>query len=204
MKKPWFTLIEILFVLIIIGITFLMGRPFFDLKNKDIFYGQNCLESLYGDISTFANNAITSKWIRTGGQVVYPSQYHILIKPSTNSIILSYTSGSSVYTASLLALTGQLPWAYYCKKSNYLMTLSGGNDLKISINKSLAQDQNFQSFILSWGNFTGSIELRQKSIPAGSPDKLIGTITVDTRTQSIQRKICLNISPQWDCLERNK
>jgi hypothetical protein len=41
------------------------GKNFFTIKNKDIFYGQNCVESLYGEMSSFANNAMTSKGINT-------------------------------------------------------------------------------------------------------------------------------------------
>jgi hypothetical protein len=73
------------------------------------------------------------------------------------------------------------------------MSLSGKN-LQVTINKGITQDQNMQSFILSGRNFTGEIELRQKNIKTNEPDKLIGIFTIDTRTQSIQRKICLNIA----------
>lgn len=83
-----------------------MGKSFFTIEKKDIFYGQNCLESLYGDISTFANNAVTSKGINISGQTLFPLKYHILIQTNTNSILLKYTSGDNlVYTASVLALT---------------------------------------------------------------------------------------------------
>lgn len=181
-----------------------MGKSFFTIEKKDIFYGQNCLESLYGDISTFANNAVTSKGINISGQTLFPLKYHILIQTNTNSILLKYTSGDNlVYTASVLALTWALPPTYYCKKNTYTMYLSGGN-LTTTINKWLTQDQVFQSFTLSGGNFTGSIEFRQKSTTSTTADKLIWILSIDTRTQSIQRKICLNIATSWDCLERNK
>jgi hypothetical protein len=82
------------------------------------------------------------------------------------------------------------------------MYLSGTN-FQVTINKGLSQDQNFQSFSLSGKNFTGSIEFRQKNINSGS-GKLIWILSVDKRTQSIQRKICLRLSNKGDCLERNK
>ena len=162
-----------LLVLVLITIVLVSGKNFFNLKNKDIFYGQNCVESLYGDVSTFANNAVTSKGIFVSGQTIYPLKYHILIQPSANNIILKYTSGDNiVYTASVLALTGTLPSTYYCQKNTYTMRLSG-SDLQVTINKGLSQNGNFQSFILSGKNFTGSVEFRQRNIPSGIVDKLI-------------------------------
>ena len=182
-----------------------MSRNLFTIKNKDVYYGENCVESIYGNMANYATNAITSKGIISWGITLYPIQYRIDIQPSTNSIIFRYVSGDNlVYTSSILALTGNtMPGGYYCKTSNYTISLSW-KELDIRINKGLQQDNNLQSFILSWASFTGSIDFYQFSTTTSEPRKIIGTISVDTRTQIIQRRICLSLDTWGNCLERNK
>jgi hypothetical protein len=91
------------------------------------------------------------------------------------------------------ALTGNISSTYNCKTASYDMKLSWSN-LDIIISKWLA------SFTLSWtAGFTWSIDFMQCTTTFC---KQIGQLIVDTRTQSIQKSLCLTLSwsecTEWD------
>lgn len=65
MKKKGFSFLEILIVIMIVGILFVTFRSSFQIKNKDILYGQSCIETIYGEINNFLHAAISSKSVNS-------------------------------------------------------------------------------------------------------------------------------------------
>ena len=182
------------------SVLFFALRNSFQIKDKDVLYGQTCVEDVYGEIDTFVNAAIRSKSLQISGTTfAYPDKYFISLDKDTNSIQLRYQDTWGIITYRTLALTGNVSPSYYCQTSSYDIVLSGTN-LDVTINKGLAQDQNLQSFILSGaGGFTWSVDFMQCE---SSVCKQIGQLVVDTRTQSVQKKLCLtlsgNVCGEWD------
>jgi hypothetical protein len=116
-----------------------------------------------------------------------------------NTIELNYKEGSGwILPYNAFELTGTLSASYNCQTANYDIVLSWPN-LAVTINKGLAQNTNFQSFILSGWWFIWSVDVLQCK---RSVCKQIGQLIVDTRTQSIQKKLCLTLSgsecTEWD------
>jgi prepilin-type N-terminal cleavage/methylation domain-containing protein len=64
-KKKGFSLIELIIVMVVVGILFVALRSSFQVKNKEVFYGQACVESIYGQVNNFLYSAISSKAINS-------------------------------------------------------------------------------------------------------------------------------------------
>lgn len=196
-------MIEIILVVLILSILIFSFRNMFQIKNKDVAYGQTCVESLYGEIRNFVDAAKRSKGLNSWNVLVYPDQYNIFITPTTNTIQLQYIVNSLPYIYATRTLTGNTSAQRYCNTSSYDMVLSG-NDMTVYINKWLAANAQFQWFILSGaGGFTGLINILQ--CPTNQPIcKQLWQLSIDTRTQVIQKKLCLNINTGWLCDEWDK
>lgn len=203
MKRRWFTMIEIILVLLILSILFLSFKQLFQIKNKDVVYGQTCIENLYGKINNFAKSAIRSQSIYSWSVAYYPDTYKVEIIPSQNAIALSYIISWTTHIHQTYQLTGNVPTQRYCETNEYIIQLSG-NDEVLSINKWLGENNQLQSFWLSGSQHFGTsidIFLYTNNNPTG---KHIGTFIIDTRTQAIQKKLCLNIATWGNCLEWDK
>jgi prepilin-type N-terminal cleavage/methylation domain-containing protein len=59
--KKGFSFLELLIVMMIISILFVTFKSSFQIKNKDILYGQACIEHVYGEVNNFVYAAISSK-----------------------------------------------------------------------------------------------------------------------------------------------
>ena len=63
--KKGFSFLEMLIVIMIVGILFVVFRTSFQVKNKDVLYGQACIETIYGEVNNFLHAAISSKSINS-------------------------------------------------------------------------------------------------------------------------------------------
>lgn len=100
-----FTLLEVLIVIMIISVLFVAFRSSFQIKNKDLAYGQTCIETLYGQVNNFLHAGISSKSISSGTDAIFPDQYIITFKPSQQLIQLSYEKQGSGYIYSSMEIT---------------------------------------------------------------------------------------------------
>ena len=187
----------------ILSILFLSFKNIFQIKNKDVVYGQTCVEHLYGEINNFAKWAIRSQTLQSGTTSIYPSQYLIYMTPSQNTITLHYIASWTGTLYQSYQLTGNMPGDRYCQTSEYAIILSGSDNV-LTINKGLGTNAQHQSFRLSWaGQFslTTDIVLHNNN---GGIDKHIAQFLIDTRTQAIQKRTCLYVNTtggnceEWD------
>lgn len=196
-------MIEIILVVLILSILFFSFKNIFQIKNKDIIYGQTCIEHLYGEINNFAKSAIRSQNISSGTTNIYPDQYLIYMIPSQNTITLKYIASGTLSDYRTYQLSWAIPSERYCHTNEYTVIISW-SDTMLTINKWLGTNAQHQSFRLSTpGQFqlTTDILLQHTN---GGLYKQIGQFFIDTRTQAIQKRICLVINntgancEEWD------
>jgi prepilin-type N-terminal cleavage/methylation domain-containing protein len=130
-KKNWltsdtsgFTMIEIILVVLILSILFFSFRNIFQIKNKDIIYGQTCIEHLYGEINNFAKAGVRSQTLQSGGIQIFPDQYLIYMIPSQNTIALKYIISGTLSNYETYQLSGDIPSERYCHTSEYSVIMS--------------------------------------------------------------------------------
>ena len=74
-NNKWFSLIEIVFVLLILSILFVAFQNFFAFDDRDYIRSQWCVNTVYWQIKNFFDNASTGKWLYTWDQMYYPDKY---------------------------------------------------------------------------------------------------------------------------------
>ena len=201
MSKKWFTTIELLIVIILISVLLVTFSGIFQLKNKDNLYWQVCVNNLYGNISDFFFAGLTSKSIFSGSEKIFPSIYYVDFNIPDNEIILKYQNSGTIQNSRVYQLSWNISASYYCMTNSYQIILSWSSTT-IKINKWLSQDENLQTLTLSWSasDFTWEVNFMQCGND-NTPCKELWKIEMDTRTQNIKKKICLNINGSWSCQE---
>lgn len=209
-KKLWYTMIEMLLVVILVWILWIMFRNSFKPKNKDILYWEACVNNVYADISSFINNALTSKNILSWSERISPEKYFIIINPNDNTIKLEYqrTNSGTIYIYKQISLTWDMPSNYYCQNNSYTMILSW-NSTTVEINKWLIENSEFKSFLINNRNsFYEKIFLKLCPNKKWTIDynkcKEIWIYEIDISTQNIKKSTCLNTATWWNCLERTQ
>jgi len=198
-KKKWFSFLELLMVMMVVSILFVAFRSSFQVKNKDVFYGQACVESIYGEINNFLYAAISSKSINSWWTQIFPDVYNINFDVSNQSISLKYkTTGNPYYTYSDITISGQNN-IQYCNNNNSTLLLSW-DSYEITINKWLQENTTTKAFYLSGVSITGQNIFRWCD-GQGNECKNISYFLTDTRTITIQKHMCLHFDTTGDCLE---
>jgi len=206
MPKKAFTLIEIVIVIALIGILMISFKQIFQLKNKDVLYGQTCSNYIYGDLNNFINSAITNKALYSGNTQFFPNYYIISFSTEQNTINLNYQQNNGLTgTRKSLNLSGDIPSNYQCNKTEGIIKISGDNSI-ITIKKWLQQTENLPSFMLTqnWSMvFTGTIPIYACSI--NNKCKNISKINIDSRSKSLTNHNCLVFTweNKLECHERN-
>lgn len=209
-KKNWYTLIELLLVIIVVWILWVLFRNSFNPKNKDIMYWEACVNNIYSDISSFINNALTSKNILSWNKRISPKQYLIDINPNGNTISLKYkeSESSEMISYKQLNLTGDILSSYYCDTNAYTTILSWNHTI-LEINKWFKESLSLKNF-----NINNSNSLHEKIFLKLCPRnnntiqyekcKEVWLYKVDVSTQNIKRSTCLNTNSGWACDERTQ
>lgn len=186
--------------MMIVGILFVTFRSSFQVKNKDVLYGQACIETLYGQVNNFLHAGLSSKSLFTWTTAIFPDQYIVSFVPAQQLIQLKYTEQGSEYIYSSIALTGNT--IMYCSSNSYIIQLTW-ETYELHINKWLQENTALQFFYLSgtnsvstWGN-----EFLQCDINL-TWCKIMARFESDTRTISLKKQICLTFTGS-DCLERD-
>ncbi len=199
-RKKGFTMLEVLIVIMIVGILFVAFRSSFQIKNKDVLYGQACIETLYGQINNFVYAGLSSKVIFSGNVKHFPDQYIATFNPNIQNISLNYQENTTTSIYSSIDISG---WSNinYCRTSTYFMRMNGDN-YTLTINKWLAENQNLQSFFITGtsSQSTGGNTFWECNL-VGTWCKEMARFETDIRTISIKKYMCLSFSETWDCLE---
>jgi hypothetical protein len=107
------------------SVLFFTFSSIFQVKNNDMFYGQNCINNIYGNMNSFLDSATRGQSLQVSGNVtVYPDIYYIDIDKDTNTIQLNYQDSGAILTYNEFALTGNISSTYNCKTASYDMKLS--------------------------------------------------------------------------------
>ncbi len=195
--KKWFTMIEILVVIVILWV--LMGtlKNVFKPSNKDTLYGQICINRIYWDINNYLNAWVTSKWIYVDNQALYPKDYTIRFLPEMNSISLEYTlDNNSTGIRKTLELTwNSLPGNYSCKDNSYLLKIQG-QTTQVTLKRWLQSETNLPTFqiIREWNLlFTGTVAIHL-CLPDQTICRQFSEYAIDARTKHIKNRICLSFT----------
>lgn len=198
-KKKWFTFLEVLIVMMIVSILFVTLRSSFQIKNKEVFYEQACVESIYGQINNFLYGAISSKSVNSWWTQIFPDVYNIHFDTSNQNISLQYkTTGNPYYTYNKINISGQNNMQY-CNNNNSTLVLSW-DSYEITINKWLQENNTTKAFYLSGTSITGNNIFRWCDNNWEDCKEIAHFIT-DTRTITIQKQMCLYFDTTGDCLE---
>ncbi|MFA6255604.1 MAG: type II secretion system protein [Candidatus Absconditabacterales bacterium] len=199
-KKSGFSFLEILVVMMIVSILFVVFRGSFQIKNKDIAYGQACIETLYGQVNNFLHAGLSSKSLFSGTTAIFPDQYIISFNPAQQLIQLKYIEQGSEYIYSSIPVTGNSN--NYCIGNSYTIQLTG-ETYELHINKGLQENAALQFFYLTGTSSvsTGGNEFLQCDAQ-GTGCKIMARFESDTRTISLKKQMCLTFSgadcSEWD------
>jgi len=192
-------MLEILIVMMIVGILFVAFRSSFQVKNKDILYGQACIETIYGEINNFLHAGLSSKSLSSWTMQFFPDQYSIRFNPDTQSIGLWYKEQGNEHIYSTIELTGNIN-IMYCTSNRYSIQLSW-ETYELYINKGLQENAALQFFYLSG---TNSISTWWNTFIQCDAQwtwcKIMARFESDTRTISLKKQMCLSFSGS-DCNE---
>lgn len=198
--KKGFSFLEILIVIMIVGILFVTFRSSFQIKNKDILYGQTCIETIYGEINNFLHAAVSSKSLNSWGTQIFPDTYIITFDPTTQHIHLWYEAQwNPYYIYRSISVTGDVN--NYCSTAAYTIVMSW-DAYQVYINKWLQKTQEKSFFYFSGINSvsTGADTLLQCDT-TGTGCKTLARFEADTRTISLKKQMCLSFATTGDCLE---
>lgn len=199
-KKSWFSFLEMLIVIMIVGILFVSFRWSFQIKNKEILYGQACIETLYGQVNNFLHAGLSSKSLLSGTTRFFPDTYIITFSPLYQKILMSYEEEGNTNFYSSIEITGNMN-INYCVSNSYTIRLSWDN-YALHINKGLQENQNLQFFFISGMNWvsTGETVFWQCDIQ-WTWCKKMARFETDIRTIQLKKYICLSFTETGDCRE---
>lgn len=99
-KKSWFSLLEMILVIIIISILFLASRSFFQTPNKYLVDSEVCINTIQGKLSQFFYQGITGKdWTVSGVTYEWNNyRFNFLFNTiDSSSIVLEISTGWQTY-----------------------------------------------------------------------------------------------------------
>ncbi len=206
--KSWFTLIEMLIVLVLVGILMTAFKTIFQTKDQTTLYAQNCINMVYGELNNFLNSAMTSKWLYTGNQTIYPDFYQIAFKESNNRIDLIYQNKDFSGIQKTYMFSWWTPKNFNCYNNSYHVAMSGNSTRDITMTKGFSNQWEEIPFQIKHNNqniLTWDIIFYACSYD-WSHCQEIGKLSLDTRSKQISKALC--IAYTWtdntQCLYRDK
>lgn len=207
-KRHWFTLVEIVIVLMIIGIMMVAFKSIFKPRNQNTLYAQNCINIIYWEMNNFLNAAMTSKWLYTWNTTVIPDIYSISFNENTSRIDFKYKNKTQSGIQKTYILSGGVPANYSCSSKQYVVQMTGNNIRNININRWFSNQWDEIPFqikkntntLLTWNIMfyacTLDLSLCQE----------IANISIDSRSKTIKKALCIVYT--WtnnnQCLYRDK
>ncbi len=220
-SPKWFSLLEMIVVLIIIGVIIIASRRLFEMPSQYLMDGERCMTSVDGQVKQFFYHAVSGKSLSISGALVMVDNYTIIFKPSTSEIILGYLSGSLVNTYDRISLTGSTTRTIgWCMSDIHHVSLSWWSlwsGIRIDLRKNLRNDGD------SWPMTICAIDSNDNCINgANYTTGMISYVVCkewwnntctttrtllyeffDTRTQNIKTKKCLWLPLETECHKRS-
>jgi hypothetical protein len=226
--RKWFSLMELLLVIVIILILFLASKSLFQTPNKYLIDSESCINRVQWNISQFFYQGISGKDKTINGITYQPDTYAIQIKKDTwyNEIWLYISTWANYLLDSKMTITqtgSTIPW---CNTNLYNVILSwsqlssNNNNITILINKNLNNTlweagmricQNYDINIPNTCTSAFSSKIYFLVCKKTSSTNTIDMSTCkhtyssrfDTATQSVKTNRCLNILYDQPCRKRS-
>ena len=205
-KKTWFTVIEILFVIVLMGILLFSARWLLKPKNREIIYWQICSNNIQWVLNNFLNSSLTSKGLAQNGNIIFPDKYQIIFNTPENKISLNYEIANNTYIWQTLDLKNNMPSNFYCNSNEYYTQITW-DSLQVDMIKWLSTTNEKPPFIIKQNTqnlFTWAIQLLLCYTNNSNICKIISIYQIDSRTKKINSKICLSYDENNQCIQRNK
>lgn len=221
----WFSLLELVIILIIIGLLMTAASRLFQMPRQYILESERCVALVDGYVRQFFYHAVSGKSLFISGASISPESYSLVFQSggghfqiigwySPQSGTLTATTTLSPVTASSYPLPGCLGSAHSLRIAWSIGTASDVN-LRIDIRKNLQQDglalpmticESDDDQQCRGGYFaTGliSYSICQTSSTGCISETLFATQLFDTRTQTIKSKKCLSLPADGSCRRRS-
>lgn len=200
--KRWFTLVEMLIVIMIMGILFVAFKSSFQIKNKDTLYGQVCMERIYENIHEFLTAWLQSKAINRNEKRIFPDRYILQFDVAEQVINLATVEWSDIVPYQAISLRNTND--EYCENQRYYIQMTG-DSYRVHINKGLQENNNNQIFYISDIDslYQGENTFVQCD-KGGWICTEIARIQTDTRIMGIDKYVCLSNSTAGQCEERDQ
>lgn len=216
-SPKWFSLLEMIVVIIIIGILIMASKRLFEMPSQYLMDGERCIATIDGQIKQFFYHAVSGKSLSISGALVMVDNYTMIFKPSTSEIVLGYVSGSLVNTYDRISLTGSTTRMIgWCMSDIHHVSLSWWSlwsGIRIDLRKNLHNDwNNWPMTICAIDNDNNCITNINYTTGMVSyivckewwNNTCLTTRTLlheffDTRTQNIKTKKCLSLPLDNDC-----
>lgn len=185
----WFTLIEMLLVIVVLWVLISMSRYLFVASDNNKYYAETCANNIYSTLKNHQYKALVGKKLNTWSWTLTPQSYNMQIDAENNTIALQYNTWSSIATYNTINLNDAHS-SRLCKNQSYQVILSGDDfsTLNIAFAKNLSspwitmqKDQDTA--------YTGTITIIQQETNINT-SKEVAQIRIDTRNQNITRHIC--------------
>ncbi len=222
-SAQWFSLLELILVIMIISILFLASSRLFSTPNKHLIDSEACINTVHGQINNFFFQSISGKDQLSWG-ITYEPNYYQLHITSTNTgntaIHFNIATGenNNYVTVNTLHMTTWASSISSCRQDNYIVLLSwtdisATSGVYITIAKWL--DTNSSTPWMSICTDTSQINcksttfidyrtcLQNTSWIQMDTCKHMFAQRFDTRTQTLKSNRCLNTSYTTSCTQRS-
>jgi type II secretory pathway pseudopilin PulG len=187
MRKKWFTLVEILFVLVIVWILFQSFQSLWSRNDREI-NAAACVNNVYWTLRNFVDESFTGKWVYSWNDIFFPDIY--TMERWNNVITFNYASGTWIEKNIFFTWDG-VDETYHCYSRDYYVWQTGSIN-KITMNKWLVKKWNTRPFIINddLSLFTGYINY-YISDPDDLSRKILWRVLIDVRTQKVLLGKCM-------------
>lgn len=124
MKKAGFTLIEMLFVLVIISLLVSTGSWLFKSSDKNIISAQSCLNFTNWFITQTINSAVTGKWIYSWWKLNFPDSYFLQLSWQKLDFGYSWWTAWYKFTSTVLFSGSNNTSPYWCYAKDFYVQLT--------------------------------------------------------------------------------
>ena len=187
--KGWFTLLELVIVVIILGILLISFGDIWAGVDKDLIKAQTCTNRLEWVVSRAINDWLTQRWIVSGNQAFYPKEYVVRFFVTGIVYLMSWGDVGIKEIQKVVTSGSVAQGDEYCVGTTYRVKQKGNiSTLKISFDDKMIVD-------LFSGNdlvYTGDNKLFYCKIDGRC--KPLGKLNFDKRAYIVNYSHCIAYS----------